>query len=160
MADTLLLEPGVELHCAIPGCGRWHVVYTQETRPIEALSGPGLFLWTRCGNGLVFVGAWGTQSRRPIRRASDHQRMTEEVTMPDVPRFEAMAAQIVAMVLDSAGAATSDAAKTAAVAVQLRLMWNARGAADIAKLEAEIPNVWTMAEPAGHLTRAFRALDR
>jgi hypothetical protein len=42
----------------------------------------------------------------------------------------------------------------------LRLAWNARGAADIAKLEAEIPNVWTTAEPAGALTRALRTLDR
>ena len=48
----------------------------------------------------------------------------------------------------------------ARVAEELRLTWNARGAADIAKLEAEIPNVWTTAEPAGALTRALRALDR
>jgi hypothetical protein len=33
-------------------------------------------------------------------------------------------------------------------------------AADIAKLEAEIPNAWTMVEPAGHLTRALRTPDR
>ena len=156
----MLLEPGVEIRCALPGCGQWHVVYTKETRPVAALSGPGLFLWTRCGDGLVFAGAWGTESRHPIRRAGDALRSTEEVTMPDAPKFEAIAAQIVAMVTEPTGAATSEAAKTAAVAVHLRQMWNARGAADIAKLESEIPRVWTMAEPAGHLTRALRTLDR
>jgi hypothetical protein len=48
----------------------------------------------------------------------------------------------------------------AGVIDELRLVWNARGAADIARLEAEIPNVWTTAEAAGALTRALRALDR
>jgi hypothetical protein len=33
--------------------------------------------------------------------------------------------------------------ETAAAAVHLRQMWNARGAADIAKLETEIPNVYS-----------------
>lgn len=42
----------------------------------------------------------------------------------------------------------------------LTIVWNARGAADIATLEAEIPNVWTAAAPAGPLTRALRTLDR
>lgn len=160
MADTILLEPGVEIRCAVPDCHSWHVAFTKETRPFEALSGPGLFLWTRCGNGLVFVGTWGAESRHPIRRTGESQNITEEVTMPDAPRFEAVAAQIVAMVTDPASAVVSDAAKTAAVAMELRLIWNARGAADIAKLEDEIQRVWTMTEPAGHLTRALRALDR
>lgn len=51
-------------------------------------------------------------------------------------------------------------APLAEIAEQLRLVWNARGAADIARLEFEIPNVWTSAEPAGPLTRALRSLDR
>jgi hypothetical protein len=38
-------------------------------------------------------------------------------------------------------------------------MWNARGAADIAKLEMEMPNVWTTDDPAGALARALRTLD-
>ena len=80
--------------------------------------------------------------------------------MPETPLFEVIAAEIVAMVGErSATPASTDAAKTAAVAVHLRQMWNARGAADIAKLEAVIPDVWTTAEPAGALTRALRSLD-
>ena len=46
------------------------------------------------------------------------------------------------------------------IAEELRLIWNARGAADIAKIEFEIPNVWTSPEPAGALARALRSLDR
>jgi hypothetical protein len=44
--------------------------------------------------------------------------------------------------------------------VHLRQIWNTRGAADIAKLELEIPNVWTMSDSAGVLTRALLTLDR
>jgi hypothetical protein len=39
-------------------------------------------------------------------------------------------------------------------------MWNARGATGIAKLETEIPGVWTTGDPTGALTRALRTLDR
>ena len=56
--------------------------------------------------------------------------------------------------------AGTDAAKAAAVAVHPRQIWNARGAADIAKLEVEIPKVWTTGDAAGALTRALRTLDR
>lgn len=77
--------------------------------------------------------------------------------MPETPLFEVIASEIVAMVGERG---PTDAAKTAAVAVHLRQIWNARGAADIAKLEIEIPNVWTTADPAGGLTRALRTLDR
>ena len=70
-----------------------------------------------------------------------------------------IAAEIVVMVTDTSATAASLAGKTAAVAEHLRLIWNARGAADIAKIEAEITNVWTVAEPAGALTRALRTLD-
>lgn len=76
--------------------------------------------------------------------------------MPETPLFEVIAAEIVAMVGERG---PTDVAKTAAVAVHLRQMWNARGAADIAKLETEIPNVWTTADPGGALTRALRTLD-
>jgi hypothetical protein len=66
--------------------------------------------------------------------------------------FEVIAAEIVAMVGErSVTAASTNAAKTAAVAVHLRQMWNARGAADIAKLEAVVPDVWTAAEPPARL---------
>jgi hypothetical protein len=81
--------------------------------------------------------------------------------VPDIPLFEVIAAEIVAMVGERGPAVVStDAAKTAAVAVHLRQMWNERGTADIARLEAEIPNVWTSADPAGSLIRALRSLDK
>jgi hypothetical protein len=61
--------------------------------------------------------------------------------VPKTPLFEVIAAEIVAMVGERGSTiASTDAAKTAAVAVHLRQMWNARGAADIAKLETAIPN--------------------
>ena len=77
--------------------------------------------------------------------------------MAETPLFEVIAAEIVAMVGERG---PSDAAKVAAVALHLRQIWNARGAADIAKLEVEIPEVWTAGDPAGALTRALRTLDR
>jgi hypothetical protein len=58
------------------GCSRWHRVFTEETKPLEQLTGPGLFLWARCGKGLVFVGTWGTDSRHPIREPGDASRTT------------------------------------------------------------------------------------
>ena len=77
--------------------------------------------------------------------------------MSQTPLFEVIAAEIVAMVGERGPTVGgTDAAKAAAVAVHLRDIWNARGAADIAKLEVEIPNVWTTADPAGGLTRALR----
>ena len=76
--------------------------------------------------------------------------------MAETPLFEVIAAEIVSMVGESG---PTDAAKTAAVALHLRQVWNARGNADVAKLETEIPNVWTMGDPAGALTRALRTLD-
>ena len=77
--------------------------------------------------------------------------------MAETPLFEVIAAEIVAMVGERGlTVAGTDAAKAAAVAVHLRQIWNARGAADIAKLEIEIPHVWTTADPAGALTRALR----
>jgi hypothetical protein len=82
---------------------------------------------------------------------------TRRSELPETPLFEVIAAEIVAMVGERG---PTDAAKTAAVAVHLRQMWNARGAADIAKLETEIPNAWTVGGPADALTRALRTLDR
>ena len=72
--------------------------------------------------------------------------------MPQTPDFAAMAARLIGV--------RGDPVLRARIADERRPTWNARGAADIAKLEAEIPNVWTTAEPAGVLTRALRALDR
>jgi hypothetical protein len=43
---------------------------------------------------------------------------------------------------------------------ELRLMWNARGAADIARLEGEIATLFTSPEHIGVLTRALGTLDR
>ena len=77
--------------------------------------------------------------------------------MAETPLLDLITAEIVAMVGERGPSA---AAKTPAVAVHLRQMWNARGAADIAKLEIEIPHVWTAGDPAGALTRALRTLDR
>ena len=70
----------------------------------------------------------------------------------NAPDFVALASRVLG--------ADGNPALGARIAEELRLIWNARGAADFAKLESEIPNVWTMAEPAGALTRALRALDR
>ena len=68
--------------------------------------------------------------------------------MSETPLFEVIAAEIVAKVNErSPSVASTDVAKTAAVAVHLRQIWNARGAADIAKLEVEIPKVWTTSDP-------------
>jgi hypothetical protein len=53
--------------------------------------------------------------------------------------------------------------ETQAVAEQLRLIWNARGAADVAKMELELSTVMgsTMAGPyCKNLDRAIRKLDR
>jgi hypothetical protein len=86
--------------------------------------------------------------------------------MPETPDFEQFARGIVDTLLENGGYdflrpdGKSKALAQAGVAEQLRLVWNARGAADIATIEVEIPNVWTSAEPAGPLTRALRSLDR
>jgi hypothetical protein len=57
--------------------------------------------------------------------------------MPKTPDFEAIATRVV-----NKG---NGQALAAQFADELRLMWNARGAADVALLEGEIPNYWTMA---------------
>jgi len=76
--------------------------------------------------------------------------------LAETPLFEVIAAEIVGMVGEPG---PTDAAKTAAVAVHLRQIWNARGAADVAQLETEIRKPSTAADPAGTLTRALRILD-
>jgi hypothetical protein len=65
MSATILLEPGLEIGCALPGCRQWHVVFTNETSPFEKLSsGAARFLWIRCGDRLALAGSWGTESRQ------------------------------------------------------------------------------------------------
>lgn len=71
LAPVTLLEPGLETRCG--QCGRWHPIYSHETRPRADLSGPSKFLWIRCpkhDDGEYFVGSWGTESRHPVRRPS------------------------------------------------------------------------------------------
>ncbi len=70
--------------------------------------------------------------------------------MPETPDFHAIAR---AALTDPAG--HYDAYRVGPVADQLRLVWNARGAADIAKLEAELPGALTK-----RLDAALRSLDR
>lgn len=84
--------------------------------------------------------------------------------MPESPDFASIARHAVNVVIEELGFNTGDddpivAAIAAAIGQELRLVWNARGAADIAKLEATIPAVSTAAEAAGLLTRALRSLD-
>lgn len=77
--------------------------------------------------------------------------------MPETPDFAK-----IARLLRSAAIIATHQPDVAVNAIQTELtkIWNARGAADIAKLEFEIPNVWTSPEPAGPLTRAIQTLDR
>ncbi len=78
--------------------------------------------------------------------------------MPESPNFE----QIARQVSDQTGVdrleewdADDPDRVVKAIAEQLRQVWNARGAADLAKIEAELPGASSKA-----LDRAIRALDR
>lgn len=77
--------------------------------------------------------------------------------MAETPNFDSIAEDLLKL---ATGASGKPNYTHATIVESLRLVWNARGAADIAKLEAEIPRVWTAAAPAGPLTRALRGLDR
>lgn len=67
--------------------------------------------------------------------------------MPESPDFERIAAPL---------AEYADDTRREQIAEQLRLVWNARGAADIAKVEIEARDtIWP-----GVLARALRSLDR
>jgi hypothetical protein len=78
--------------------------------------------------------------------------------MPVSPDFEQIARRTVG---DNAG--TSPNYMAAAVAEQLRQVWNARGEADIAKIDSELSMLMgaTMAGPyVKNLDRALRTVDR
>jgi len=82
--------------------------------------------------------------------------------MPETPDFEAIARAA----LDRWGrddAPIQRALIVEDIAAQLRLIWNARGAADVTKLEAELSALMgvTASGPyVKNLDRAIRALDR
>jgi hypothetical protein len=74
--------------------------------------------------------------------------------MPDVPDFDQIAAPL---------AEYADDTRRKHIAEQLRQVWNARGAADLAKIETELSILMgaTMAGPyVKNLDRALRKLDR
>ena len=82
--------------------------------------------------------------------------------MPETPDFKKLAHDIAATILSHRDdfVVTANAGY---VEEQLRLVWNARGAADIAKLQTELSMLMgsTMAGPyVSNLDRALRTLDR
>jgi hypothetical protein len=72
--------------------------------------------------------------------------------MAEAPNFQAIARRVLNV--------GNGPVLVAQLAEKLRSMWNARAVADIVRLEIEIPRAWTMAAPAGAITRALKALDR
>ena len=87
--------------------------------------------------------------------------------MPDTPDFEQIALDAIILRVTSglgwAIPAGGLATLQVAIAEQLRLVWNARGAADLTKLETELMAVMG-AKSSGpyvkNLGRALRSLDR
>ena len=80
--------------------------------------------------------------------------------MAETPDFDQIARKLFD---DYVGYVDDPNATLAAIAEQLRLIWNARGAADITKLEAELSAMMgvTAAGPyVKNLDRALRQLDR
>lgn len=78
-------------------------------------------------------------------------RARPETLMPESPDFDRIAR-------DHVPGAPSDplwSVNVQAIAEQLRLVWNARGAADIAKIEAELSGPYVK-----NLDHALRTLDR
>lgn len=69
--------------------------------------------------------------------------------MPNTPDFERIAAPL---------AEYADDTRRKHIAEQLRLIWNARGAADIAKIDASLGERGLA--NAANLGRALRSLDR
>lgn len=89
--------------------------------------------------------------------------------MPETPDFNQIARRVVDTLLENVGYdflrpdGQSKALAQAGVAEQLRLIWNARGAADLVKLEAELSTLMgaTASGPyTKNLDRALRSLDR
>lgn len=78
--------------------------------------------------------------------------------MPETPDFD----QIARTIADIFGT-VGETEKEAAIADRLRLIWNARGAADVTKLDTEL-SILMGATAAGpyvkNLDRALRSLDR
>ena len=81
-----------------------------------------------------------------------------EGAMVDTPDFDRLANELL---IDLAGAQPSDN-HVSRCAARLRALWNARGAADIVKVGAELSvTIGPAAAPyALHLDRAIRSLDR
>ena len=74
--------------------------------------------------------------------------------MPDTPDFTAIARQTLGASFPN-GRTAEALAICDAFAEQLRLIWNARGAADIATVNAAY-----LTAPLDHVTGAIRSLDR
>jgi hypothetical protein len=76
--------------------------------------------------------------------------------MPEPPDFERIAHDIVTATFAARfRGGLIDASDLMRVTEHLRLLWNARGVADLATIEAEFPCVYTKT-----LDRALRPLDR
>jgi hypothetical protein len=84
--------------------------------------------------------------------------------MPETPDFDHIARNMITPIDgDDDERRQLITAVVADIAEQLRLAWNARGAADIAKLQTELSMLMgsTMAGPyVSNLDRAMRTLDR
>jgi hypothetical protein len=85
--------------------------------------------------------------------------------MPETPDFKQIAHLIVDVAYTDDGQTARDvkAALEAGIAAQLRVVWNARGAADLAAIETALTATMgaTVAGPVlKHLDRAVRELDR
>jgi hypothetical protein len=84
--------------------------------------------------------------------------------MPQTPDFEQIARHIVDVAYTDDGQVRDvKAALLAGIAEQLRLVWNARGASDLATIETELTALMgaTAAGPlVKNLDRALRRLDR
>jgi hypothetical protein len=77
--------------------------------------------------------------------------------MPETPDFESLARRIAHFFSPAAQGDALDPAQA------LRLVWNARGAADIAKLDVELSQVMGVSAAGPYvknLDRALRTLDR
>jgi hypothetical protein len=70
--------------------------------------------------------------------------------MPETPNFDQFARRIVNVRAD-----LEDEDMASAIAEQLRLIWNARGAADLAMIDTQLPGASLK-----QLDRAIRTLDR
>jgi hypothetical protein len=75
--------------------------------------------------------------------------------MPESPDFEKIAREIDRVVTEYARTTLDLPDPVPVIIDQLRLVWNARGAADLAKLEADFPGTVTKM-----IDRALRSLDR